>query len=63
MVPQELFLLQAVWEAPHAVRKEKDQGGHTMTSNEYQYLESDEEYGCEVIGNIHDNPELLEVKL
>lgn len=34
-----------------------------MTSNEYQYLESDEEYGCEVIGNIHDNSELLEVKL
>ena len=23
--------------------------------------ESDQEYGCEVIGNIHDNPELLEV--
>jgi len=44
--------------------KESEIGGSSekLVQEVIDHRESDEEYGCEVIGNIHDNPELLEVK-
>lgn len=35
-------------------------GGGELTQENMDFKESDEEYGCEVIGNIFDTPELIE---